>query len=310
MPKALDVAYVEYQVNDMDRMERFMGDFGLQRAARDRRTLYMRATAPYPYVHVTRLGDDNRFLGGAFTVGSRSDLEALAELPGSSRIESIDAPGGGYRVRMTTPDQTWIDAVWGIENPPALALRPPNPFNAAVRKERRNAALRPKREPAVALRLGHFVLRVSNHNQSVAWFRERLGLIASDHICVPGDESKVIGTFLRCDGGDAFVDHHALLVVEAPQTGVHHCSFEVQDVDAIMGGHDFLAEKGYTLDCGVGRHLLGSQIFDYWRDPFGFRVEHYTDGDVVNHLHRPSKFAGTADQTTQWGMNPPKDFFE
>lgn len=32
----------------------------------------------------------------------------------------------------------------------------------------------------------------------------------------------------------------------------------------------------------MGRHILGSQIFDYWKDPSRFTVEHYADGDVVN----------------------------
>lgn len=309
MPKAVDVAYVVYQVTDLDRMERFMSDFGLARAARTDNTLYMRGAGPAPYVHVTKLGKDNRFIGGALRVGSRADLDALAKLAGSSPVEPIDAPGGGLRVRMTTPDAVQIEAVWGTEDAAPLPLRAPNPFNAAVRKERRNQSLRPKREAGLALRLGHFVLRVSNHDQSVAWFQERFGLLPTDYVCVPGDESKVIGTFLRCDRGEELVDHHSMLIVEAEETGVHHCSFEMQDVDAIMGAHDYLVAHGYKLDCGVGRHLIGSQIFDYWRDPFGFRVEHYTDGDVVNHQFPPGKFAGTTDQTTQWGMDPPQDFF-
>jgi hypothetical protein len=33
-------------------------------------------------------------------------------------------------------------------------------------------------------------------------------------------------------------------------------------------------------DCGVGRHRL-SQIFDYG-EILRFRIEHYTDGDVVD----------------------------
>jgi len=310
MPKAVDVGYVIYQVSDLDRMESFLRDFGLTRAARTAEKLYMRGTGSAPYVHVTAKGATNRFVGGALKMGSLEDLEALAKMPGSSAIENVDDPGGGRRVRMTTPDGVRIDALWGAKDAAPLALRAPNPFNAAVRKERTNRSLRPKREPAQVLRLGHFVLRVSSHDESVEWFRHRFGLLPTDYICVPGDESKVIGTFLRCDRGEELVDHHAMLIVEAKETGVHHCSFEVQDVDAIMGGHDYLAERGYQLDCGVGRHLLGSQIFDYWRDPFGFRVEHYTDGDVVNQGYEPGRFSGTADQTTQWGMNPPREFFE
>lgn len=310
MPKAVDVAYVVYQVTDLQRMESFLRDFGLFTSERRAETLYMRGTGSAPYVHVTRAGKENRFLGGALTMRSREDLEAVSHLPGSSPVEEIDAPGGGLRVRTTTPDGVQIDAVWGIADAPPLALRPPHPFNAAVRKERPNQSLRPKREPSPVLRLGHFVLRVSNHDQSVKWFQERFGLLPTDYMCVPGDESTVIGTFLRCDRGSELVDHHSMLIVQAEETGVHHCSFEVQDLDAIMGAHDYLVARGYELDCGVGRHLIGSQIFDYWRDPFGFRVEHYTDGDVVNQEFKPGKFAGTADQTTQWGMDPSREFFE
>jgi len=211
---------------------------------------------------------------------------------------------------MTTPDGVQIEGVWGLKEASPLQLRDPNPFNAAARKSRRNQSLRPKREACLVARLGHFVLRVSNHDVSVAWFRERFGLLPTDYLCVPGDSTKVIGTFLRCDRGLEFVDHHSMLIVEAKETGVHHCSFEVQDVDAIMGAHDYLKSRGYRLDCGVGRHLIGSQIFDYWRDPFGFRVEHYTDGDVINHEYKPERFTGTADQTTQWGMDPSREFFE
>ena len=32
-----------------------------------------------------------------------------------------------------------------------------------------------------------------------------------------------------------------------------------------------LAARGYPHAWGVGRHILGSQIFDYWRDPFGHK---------------------------------------
>ena len=56
--------------------------------------------------------------------------------------------------------------------------------------------------------------------------------------------------------------------------------------------------------------MLGSQIFDYWKDPFGFRIEHYTDGDIVDASHQPGRFNGTASDTTQWGNRPPLEFFQ
>lgn len=311
MPLGNEIAYVVYQVNDLDLMESFMQDFGLLTAHKDDKSLFMRGAGTSPFLHVTLLGDENKFIGAAIRMESMEDLHELAKLPGSSAVTKVDDyPGGGWRVRMMTPDNVQIDAIWGQEPAEEITHRPPNPFNAGHVKTRYNASLRPKREPGLALRIGHFVLRVSNHPESVKWFHERFGLLASDYMCVPGDKSQVIGTFLRMDKGEEFVDHHSMLIVQAQVTGVHHCSFEFQDLDSVMGSHDYLVAKGHRLDCGVGRHLIGSQIFDYWRDPFGFRVEHYTDGDVVNEDYEPLYYDVFADDTTQWGMDPTRDFFE
>ena len=77
-----------------------------------------------------------------------------------------------------------------------------------------------------------------------------------------------------------------------------------------MMGHDHLLGSGWNLDSGVGRHLLGSLIYDYWLDPFGNRVEHYTDMDMLTENHEPVMFSGTADETTQWGKPVPLSFFD
>jgi hypothetical protein len=35
-------------------------------------------------------------------------------------------------------------------------------------------------------------------------------------------------------------------------------------MDTQLFGHQWLEQHGYTNCWGVGRHLLGSQLFDYW----------------------------------------------
>lgn len=50
----------------------------------------------------------------------------------------------------------------------------------------------------------------------------------------------------------------------ARKAHVHHSSFEVNDFDTQSLGHDFLRSKGWTNCWGLGRHVLGSQVFDYW----------------------------------------------
>ena len=313
MSRATDPLYVRYQVTDLARMEAFLRDFGMHAAVpRDGRRLLMRGTGHAPYLYEAVRGEVCRFLGAGLRVASRQDLQHLSTLPGSGPIEPVsEVPNGGERVRMRMPDGFEIDAVHldraGIGEQVAVDLG----FNSAHAKRRRNQAVRVTREAWPVRRLGHVVLHVSDHDQSVAWLRDRFGLVPSDYFGAPGDPSRVVGSFLRVGAGADWVDHHCMLVLQTPDPGVHHCSFEMDGgLDAVMCAHDFLLERGYTLDCGVGRHLLGSQIFDYWRDPFGFRIEHYTDGDVVNDEHLPTVFAGTADETTQWGAKPPRDFFE
>jgi len=309
MARATDAIYVRYQVQDLDKQEAFMSDFGLATARHDKSALYMRGTGPAPFIYVAEQGTTNKFLGAGMNVSSEEDLSALAKMPHSGPIEDVDGPGGGRRVRMRMPDGFEIDAVHGAKLAAALALPEPRLFNSGHEKARSNASIRVERKAAPAIKLGHVVLHVRDHAASVAWMKERFGMLPSDYLAIPGQADQIIGTFMRVNKGAELTEHHCLFILQADTPGVHHCSFELPDLDAVMSAHDYLSGKGYKLDCGVGRHLLGSQIFDYWRDPFGFRVEHYTDGDVVDVNHKPTVFAGTAEETTQWGAAPPPEFF-
>lgn len=304
------LAYVRYRVPDLDLLERFLIDFGMTRAARTDGALYMRGTGSEHHLHVAERGD-KAFLGLAFAVADAETLGRAATLPGASPVEAIDAPGGGTRVRLTSPHGYTVDLVHGIATAPARDARASFALNTVGARPRVNRAIRQPREPAAVRRIGHAVLWAADAAREVAWFQERFDLVPSDFICIPTEpEPKTIGTFLRFDRGAELVDHHVLLITESARTGCHHSSFEVADLDAVNAGHEYLQARGWTLDAGVGRHLLGSLIYDYWLDPFGNRVEHYTDPDIVNDQHRPTRFTGTIDETTQWGMAPPPSFFE
>ena len=58
----------------------------------------------------------------------------------------------------------------------------------------------------------------------------------------------------------------------------------------------------------MGRHLLGSQVFDYWRDPWGCHHEHYCDGDVFTAEVPTCVHALSRDAMAQWGQRMPPDF--
>jgi hypothetical protein len=72
-----------------------------------------------------------------------------------------------------------------------------------------------------------------------------------------------------------------------------------------MAGHTLLKDAGRTPEWGVGRHILGSQVFDYWRDPWGHTLEHWTDGDLLTAQDPPG--VGTIQDLmgVQWGSPAP-----
>jgi hypothetical protein len=95
-----------------------------------------------------------------------------------------------------------------------------------------------------------------------------------------------------------------------PTTHVHHCSFEVHDFDTQKLGHQWLANKNYKSVWGVGRHILGSQIFDYWWDTTGNMIEHYADGDLVND-QTPIGYGPAGDESLAvWGPEVPSWFLQ
>ncbi len=59
-------------------------------------------------------------------------------------------------------------------------------------------------------------------------------------------------------------------------------AYQVTDLDSIAAGGEYLAERGYQRSWGIGRHIQGSQLFDYWRDPDHFMLEHFADGDLFS----------------------------
>jgi catechol 2,3-dioxygenase-like lactoylglutathione lyase family enzyme len=296
MIKVQDIAYVRFAVPDLDAMQSFAADFGLVLTARENDVLYHRGTDPSPYLHVTELGEAG-FRGVAFEAASAEDLEAASKLEGASEITKISAPGGGQVVRFTDLDGYTVEVVHGRERLAALPVPASSGVNRGSERERLGAVHRPPAGASSVKRLGHAVVRVADFRRSEAWYKERFGFLTSDEIYI-GEPENVVTAFLRCDRGDEFTDHHTLLCVGLGKPGFDHAAFEVEDVDALMAGHDRLVAGGYDHHAGVGRHVLGSQIFDYWQDPWGHVLEHFTDGDLLNasyqsELHDPATALGT-----------------
>lgn len=310
MVRVQDIVYVIYRAPDLDRQAAFLGDFGMYEAARTPHHLFMRGAGPYPYICVTEKGPAG-FAGVGLLAGSAAELEEAAQTPGASVVEAIDWPGGGRRVRLTAPDGYRVDLVHGLSPVEPIPVRDPLAVNFAYQKQRIRDLQRPPQEPARVVRLGHCVLKFSDGDTAARWFQETLGMLVTDRLHLPGQPKATLGTFLRCDRGHRPADHHTIFALHAPgDINVHHTSFEVQDPDAVHIGHFWMKHRGWQPSWGVGRHLLGSQVFDYWRNPWGYQFEHYADGDLLTAEDAPGDYPATEDNLAQWG--PPLDprFFE
>jgi catechol 2,3-dioxygenase-like lactoylglutathione lyase family enzyme len=303
MIKADDIAYVRFSAPDLDKMEAFLSDFGMVRAARDDKTLYMRGEGGDPFLHVTHKGEPG-FAGIAFKAASVGDLELLASKAGS-KIEALDGPGGGQVVKLRDPDGFLVETVAGRGTLAPDATPPEQALNDWRKRVRHNAPKRVGRGASHIKRLGHCVLNVSNFRASEAWYKQHFGFITSDEIKLSPEFA--LGAFMRCDRGDKPADHHTLFLMGTGAPKFNHAAYEVTDFDDLMSGHDLLQEKQYQHQWGVGRHVLGSQIFDYWRDPWGHTLEHWTDGDLMT-ASWGSRDATIQDvMEVQWGMKMPAD---
>ena len=308
MVAVLDIAFVRFGVPDLDRMQGFLEDFGMQCVQRTASSLYMRGAGTAPFVHVSEQSETPASLGFGLYAQSAEDLAAIAKEFGRP-VEESPEPGGGQRVRLRDPAGFQVDVVHGQVPAVALPIREPIPLNPAIGRHRFGQFVRTRPAPSTIMRLGHVALLVRDYRACVAFY-ERLGFRSSDSYYA-GDSSNLVASFMHCGLGKRYTDHHTVAVITSPDGGVRfdHVAFEVLDIDDVMQGHAYLANKGHEHSWGVGRHIQGSQIFDYWRDPFGQKHEHWTDGDLVNDATPTGVAAISSDELSQWAPPVTQAFF-
>lgn len=300
--KVEDIAHVRFSAPDLNQMSKFLEEFGLMPYLADDGALYARGTGIAPFIHATSLGASG-FTAVGFRASSVADLEILARAEYKS-VERLVTPGGGSVVRLSDPDGYVVEVVAGQTPVSAVPADPGSLRNTAASRARLNRPVRVVAGPATVARLGHAVLGVKDFRTSEQWYKSRFGFITSDEIEVAPGVS--IGAFLRCDLGAALTDHHTLFMLQSPQPPAFmHAAFEVANLDDLMRGHAHLAATGRKARWGVGRHILGSQIFDYWEDPWGHELEHWTDGDLFNEGDGSNKSTLQALLAVQWGAEHP-----
>jgi catechol 2,3-dioxygenase-like lactoylglutathione lyase family enzyme len=306
--KVYDLAWLEFEKPDLERAEVFAHAFGFSTALRTRDELQLRGSDPGAPCVLVRRGRRSRFVGPAFRAADSSDVPRLADATGR-QVTTLPESLGGVAVDLVDPSGVRVRVVSDTDELAALPAQQPLTVNVGRDVARVNAVQRPPREPARVQRLGHVVLQTRKYRETLDWYLTHLGLIVSDFLYHPGQRERgPVMSFIRCDRGRTPTDHHTLAMVLGPTNRYVHSAYQVADLDTLAAGGEYLRDHGYRRSWGIGRHIQGSQIFDYWRDPDGFLVEHFSDGDLFDSTLEPGWAPMTASGLAQWGPPATRDF--
>ncbi|SAK76452.1 VOC family protein [Caballeronia ptereochthonis] len=206
------------------------------------------------------------------------------------------APDDGFWFH--DPDGNLLQLKPGVKTSPGckpVARREPAPLRS------RGASARADAPPTRPTRLSHVLMFTPDVRQAVAFYERSLGLALSD-----GSEGIV--AFLHARHGS---DHHLVAFAQGAAKGWHHSAWDVATIDEVGVGKMQMQRAGYVEGWGVGRHVLGSNYFQYVRDPWGSYWEYSADIDYVGAgVEWPSGNHPPEDSLYLWGPDVPAYFFE
>ena len=303
--RAVELAFLRWEKRRLAPTEAFWRDFGFHIVSSTPQRLVARGVGTAPCIAIAEVGREDRFVGPAFLMSSDTDLHRYVKQMGAQWLWPDRLPAGGSGVELTDPSGRSVWLLQDQKRVDALPLREAMApcTNTARATPRINRTVRTPIEPARVVRLGHVVLQTVDFERMAQWYLHVLGLIPTD-VQYVADGSPSLA-FCRLDLGDQPADHHTVVIVGGIEDKYEHSAYEVLDLDALGQGQQVLRAQGHRHMWGIGRHLLGSQLFDYWFDPDGFELEHYTDGDVFTAdfetAYSPLEFGGI----WAWGADAP-----
>ena len=275
--------HIHLIVTDLPAGIAFANDFGLIKVERDGDRVYLRGVGTAPYLVVLEEGPQAQLGALSFEVDSEADLYEAVAKHGASVPVALKGPGAGMAVSLRDPNGFTIQLVHGITPRTRDPLPAAMVHNQGYEKARiGEVQAKSPLGPPPLMRLGHVGIYVQDWAASDAWYHDVLGLIPSDLMYFGKEEIKV-GGFYRLDRGAEPVDHHVVGMFSLPgKQGLHHLSFEVPNAEAQFMAHRWLSQRRREEIWGVGRHPLGSHVFDVWKDPNGFRYETFSDTDLMD----------------------------
>lgn len=146
-----------------------------------------------------------------------------------------------------------------------------------------------------AARLQHFAVRTPDPAALLAFYTGQLGFVLSDRVC--DGAGALTAAFLRTDA-----EHHAMAIFRAPLARFDHFSCEAQDWGALRDWADHMADAGFPLAWGVGRHGPGNDTFFMLKDMDGNMAEISAELEVCEPGRAVGEWPHQPSTLNRWGV--------
>jgi len=286
-------------VPDLAEARRFYETFGLDvRASGNRIDLY---TFGHPHCWISLYGDGQPRRLQYLSFGIFADDEpAFRQRIAKAGIGAEPHPlSDGSGVWLRDPDGVTLQIVAAPKSTPSVksvptAVPPAAPGHGVAPSRSRAGVVHPRR-------LSHLLRFTPDIPRMIAFYTDTLGLRLSDR-------AEDLVAFMHAPHGS---DHHVLAFAKSEAPGFHHSSWDVGSVHEVGLGAERMREAGYDKGWGLGRHVLGSNYFQYVRDPWGSFAEYSHDIDFVPAgLDWPAGNHPPEDSFYVWGPAVPEYFIQ
>ena len=255
-PKVTGLRSAEFQVPDLKLATKFYEEnWGLEVAAADRDTVYLRGTGTAHHALMLREGGEKKLLAVNLAADNKTAVDGLYEKArglGASveAPEELGGPAGGYGFvfhDLHGRDYQISSDITEHAEKPAAKDRP--------------------------VKISHVVLNSPDREAQSSQFIDLLGFKLSDRTGYMD--------FIRCSS-----DHHAIAYTTIDSPTLNHVAFEMPSHNALMYGAGRMKQTGYPTEWGVGRHGPGNNIFAYFVDPNGYVIEYTAEVQQVDDSYK------------------------
>lgn len=283
-------------VPDLREQERFLSHFGLSVEPQPDRLLLR--TGGEAHVWGLILPGESKKLAYVCMACYEGELDGLRQQvqAAGGRFEAGHPMGSAEGFWFRDPDGLLFQVKVGAKTQPDAKTAMPD---LSIPPNVRGAPARSAAGKARPQRMSHLALFTSDVTRSLDFHTRALGVRLADRS----------GDIIAFTYGRHGSDHHLLAFLAGGGPGLHHSSWDVPSVEDCGRGNTQMRAAGYSRHWGPGRHVLGSNYFNYVKDSFGQWWEYSAHIDYIE-KNAPWTVANFADEDSLylWGPDMPEEF--